>query len=231
MRNIIPNLADSEKRVLETYIGSLDIKPRTTAGSICIATVGLVGSGKTTFCEIASRELPATHVSYAGVKVLLWKSDQPFNADSYRNISLHAVVHVIKNGGNVAVDNDNIEPEKRKYLYDIMKAVGGVPVFVHLNPSIDVIISRIIENTYNAKSIFSNAVCSYDGEYQIRAVTTRIRTFFERLPHHFTWNDRSCRYEPKAIDRILTLSVDTGSPRSETAISTLVKHIRLQHQH
>ncbi len=225
---IIPHLTESEMHMFETYVASLDIQPRTTNKSVCVATVGLVGSGKTTFCKIVSRELPATHIGYDNVKVLLQESEGVFTTDSYRNISLHAIMHIIKNGGNVTVDNDNIESHKRKYLYDLMRANDGSAVFVHLKPSIDVLISRIIDDKYTAESILSNTPCSYGRDHQTRAATARIRALFERLPYHFTWNERSRRWEPKAIDRSLTLSLDTGSQRAESAMVTLVKHIRMQ---
>lgn len=227
---ILPALSEDERRMFDTFKAQLYMPERTNKVPVCIGMVGLVGSGKTTAALSIAVQLPAALVSADAIKILLHETTGTFENESYRKIILNAVMFVLEKGRNVVLDNDNVESDKRRLLTDIALRAGGRALFVHVTTALETIMGRIIDDKYGSESVFSYAPAAYDGgDHHSRAAAARLQTLFNRLPYHYTFNSRHGRWEPKAIDRSLTLTVDMASPRVETALATLSKHIRLQH--
>jgi len=226
---MLPNITSDDVNVLREYVQTLEIFRRTTARPVCIATVGPVGSGKTSVCRAVCDQLPATLVSCDSIKLLIGQTRGMFRKDSHRDIALHALSHIINCGGNAALDNDNVEPEKRRQISNIMKMLHGVPIFVHITTNLDTIIGRIIDEKYTGGSIFGNTECSYEGDYQTRAATTRLQALLHRLPQHYAWSPHSSSWEPRAIDRSLVHTINTASEHADKSIERFATYIRSQY--
>lgn len=217
MRYLV-ELSGSDLEVYHTYVDSLPIALRTTRVSVCIATVGLSGSGKTMFCTAASDMLPATLISSEHIRTLLAEKGGPNHPQSYREIAERAIVHVFEKEGNATFDADNVEPEKRERLKKRLGRAGGALLFVHLTTPLPHILRTMIPQTHDWYETITTCV----------ETRKKIETILERLPLHYTWSPRTF-WEPKAINRSLVLNINTASPKCSESIKRLVKHVRVQY--
>jgi predicted kinase len=164
------------KQVADNFIAQLKITKRETKKPIVIAMVGLIGSGKTTVANELARLIKATVIKNDAIRIALRKNKQAFKPT--RSIARRATLHVLKRGGNVILDSDYVDSEKRKKMKETVKKIQGEIFYIRTIADRDIMIGRLIKAKYNPiRDLFKNSVIA-------------IREMWRRTPHHYRWESK-----------------------------------------
>ena len=177
------SLSKKEVDAQKIFISGFKIKKRKTKRPIIIAMIGLVGSGKSSAAKKLAPLLGATVVEADGVRIALRKKGLSY--DPVRAIINKATLSVIKQGGNVVIDSDLVDPEKRAHLEKEAIRAGIKIVYLRTFCNRDVAIGRLIIAKYFSQKFFGAASSPWKGQY--RAVVVGLREMWRRTPHHYKW--------------------------------------------
>jgi predicted kinase len=158
--------------ITKQFVGSLRIVQRRTKKPIVIAMIGLVGSDKNSVARAIAKSIDATIIGGDKIRIALRKKNQSYTP--VRSIAKEAMIYVVKKGGNVIMDSDFIDQEKRKNLKEKVGKIGAKLFYVRTFAERDVMIKRLIKAEYNNNNLFENS-------------TIAIREMWRRTPHHYRW--------------------------------------------
>ncbi len=190
---------NNKKIINETskqFIDSLRITQRRTKKPIVVAMVGLVGSGKSSVARTIATSTKATIVSGDKIRLAFTKKKQSYI--SVRNIAEKIVFSVLEKGGNVIIDSDFIDKEKRKNLKKRAGKIGAKLFYVRTFTERDVMIKRLIKAKYNNNNLFKNS-------------TIAIREMWRRTPLHYRWiGEGGGRFILRKLRVPFVAEIDTG---------------------
>ena len=184
------DLTPKEHRAQKLFIAKLGMKKRTTNRPVIIAMIGLVGSGKSSAARELAKRIGATVIKSDDIRVELRKLGEPY--ERVRVIAENATLEIVKQGGNVILDSDFIDPTKRASLREKVRGVSAELVFVCTYADFDVMIGHVITATYKdrAGEFFSRSKSKWVGSEQSKAAAVKIREMLRRLPFHYRWQSK-----------------------------------------
>src|SRR3989344_3873559 len=100
----------------------LDVPKRKTKNSVIVATIGLVGSGKSSVAQELARHIGATIIRGDDIRVELRK-----NGSGYERawvIAENVAIGVAECGGNVILDSDFVDAKKRASVRERARRAG-----------------------------------------------------------------------------------------------------------
>ncbi len=164
------------KQVADDFIKQLKVFPRITKKPTAIAVVGLVGSGKSTTAKELARLIKAIVLEDGAIRVILGKKRQSYEPS--RAIVRQATLYVFRKGGNVILDSDFQDPQKRKRIEAVVKKAKGQIFYIRTVADRDEMIKRLINTKYDPnRSILKNNVIA-------------IREMWRRTPLHYRWENK-----------------------------------------
>ncbi len=183
-------LNQKEKRAQASFLKSLKIAKRKTKKPIIVALVGLVGSGKSSIARELAKLIDATIIEGDAIRVCLRKAGERY--ENTQKIGENAIEEVIKRGGNVILDSDFINAEKRKSAQKISAKFGVKLIFVRTYADYDVMVGRVISAKYRNKpnDFFGGASTKSQGSEQSRGVVVKLREMWRRTPNHYRWENK-----------------------------------------
>lgn len=170
-------LSHREEKILNEFISSLLVQKRITKEPIVIAMIGLVGSGKGTVAHELARYMPFTIITNDNIRIRL--RDVGIGYDHVRVMAEHAAEHVLKNGGNVIMDSDYVDAEKRSTLLAIAARQDASVYFIRVYANRDVVLKRLLSKEYTDESFFGGSKTdtgAYDG------MVVALRELWRRTP-------------------------------------------------
>lgn len=150
-----------------------------------IAMIGLVGSGKSTVARELAKKIQATVISNDDIRIYMRKTGAAY--EKARKIAEDVASEITEQGGNVILDSDFIDANKRASIREKAKKAGVRLIFVRIYCDFDVAIGRILSAKYENKpeDFFGGASSEWQGEN--KGAVVKIRELWRRTPHHYKW--------------------------------------------
>ena len=183
-------LTQKERKAQEKFLNGLKIIPRETRKPIIVALIGLVGSGKSSVARGLAGHIGAHIINGDEIRILLRKEGEKY--EGARKIAENATLEIIKNGGNVILDSDHIDPKKRASLREKARKAKVQLFFICTYADIDIMIGRIISADYRNRvdDFFGGASSEWRGSGQSKGVVVKLREMIRRLPLHYNWKNK-----------------------------------------
>lgn len=183
-------LSPKERVAQDAFVAKLVIKKRKTREPTAVALVGLVGSGKSSVARELARHTGATVIAGDAVRVEL--RERGVGYGHVRAIVEHAATEVLKCGGNVVLDSDFIDVQKRADIRKAVRKLNANLVFACTYCDFDVAVGRALAATYRdrAGNFFGSASSTWKGSEQIKGAVVKIREMWRRTPLHYRWVSR-----------------------------------------
>lgn len=220
-------LTPKERRAQDAFLDKLQIKKRKTKKALVVATVGLVGSGKSSVARELAKLIGATVIEGDAIRVELRKQKERY--EGARKIAENATLEVIKQGGNVIFDSDHIDQKKRASIREKIKGSGARLIFVRTHCDLDVVVGRILTASYRnyQEDFFGGASSKWQGSAQSKGVAVKIREMWRRTPHHYRWENKvGGKWILKKLPFAIFAEIDTtGSQDWKKKVERLFKKL------
>lgn len=183
-------LTKKERAAQDAFMTNLKVEKRNTACPVVVATIGLVGSGKSSVARELARHINATVVKGDDIRIELRKQGERY--ERARAIAEDAALEVVKRGGNAILDSDFIDAKKRASLRAKARNAGIRLVFICTYCDLDVMEGRIITATYHNRvdDFFGGASSKWNGSEQSKGAVIKLREMRRRIPLHYRWVNR-----------------------------------------
>lgn len=116
-------LSSNAEKAQEAYLSKLNISECKSKKPTVVAFIGLVGSGKSFVAQALAPLIGATVVAGDAIRIELRKQSEPYKY--VRQIAETVALEVLKRGGNVILDADNIDDKKRASLREKVRKAGA----------------------------------------------------------------------------------------------------------
>ncbi|MCK4553430.1 AAA family ATPase [Candidatus Parcubacteria bacterium] len=182
-----------EQRAQKAFFSTLEVKERTTKQPVIVAIVGLVGSGRSFVAKKLAKHISATVIEGDKIRIELRKQNVSY--EKAQIIAENTIIEVIKRGGNVVVDSDNVTEEKRITLQDITELMGATLFYIRTCMDPDVMFGRIVTALCRdlPDDFFGGASSKWDPEEfleadeQSKGAAVKFREMWRRTPLHYDW--------------------------------------------
>lgn len=183
-------LTKKEQAAQDAFLSKLNTKQRKTEKSVIVALIGLIGSGKSSVAKELAEQIGATVIEGDEIRIELRKQDERY--ERTRAIAENVAIEVVKRGGNVILDSDFIDANKRASLREKTRKAGIKLVFVCTYCDLDITAGRIISAQYRNKvdDFFGGAFSKWTGNEQSRGAVVKLREMTRRLPLHYRWGNK-----------------------------------------
>lgn len=216
-------LTEKEQFAQKLFISKLKIRRRITKKPIIVAMIGLVGSGKSSVAKELAKSIGAIVVESDKIRVQLRKINENYN--HLQQITENITKQIIKKGGNVILDSDFINLEKRQGLNKISKKVKARLINLHVYcveknnkiPGInfDVMIGRIISGSYKLTDFFGGARSAWLGDKKYKGAIVKLREMIRRLPQYYQWENKiSGRWILKRLPIRFFVQINTADEKN-----------------
>lgn len=220
MARKMEKLTELELRAQVLYKNKIAVRKRITKKQVIVGMVGLVGSGKSVVANYLASLIGATVVCEDEIRLELQKQGAGY--DHARLIGENIVEQVIKHGGNLTLDSDFVDKNKRESLRQLAKKAGVQLFFVRTVCDIDVMSQRIREN--DAGEFFNSAGTKSVSKDHGKDV--KFREMMRRLPQHYNWeNADGGRLTPKMMNFVSFAPIDTASEDWQTNVESIAVSI------
>lgn len=210
------------KEVEKNYLESLKISRRRSKNPVAVAMVGLVGSGNSSVARALAPKIGATVVEANHIRVLLRRRKQGY--ESVGKIAEGAAMMILKKGGNVIMDSDFVDPEKRKRFKEKVKVARAKIVYLRTFCDRDILIGRLLNAKYNQNDLYGGASAVWNGKNKPAVVA--IREMWRRTPWHYRWSKGGGgRFLLKNLRIPFLAEIDTGK-NWRKSIPSVVKKIK-----
>lgn len=181
-------LTQKEGLAETAFRAKLSFRPRKTREPVIVALIGLVGSGKTFVAGELAERIGATVIEADDIRTELRRQGRQ-RYEHARAIAENATLEVIRRGGNVVIDSDFVDTNKRASIREKARKAGIRLVFVGVYADLDVIIGRAITSDYRgqANTFFTEASSLWQGNEQSKGAVVKVREMARRLPLHYRW--------------------------------------------
>jgi len=207
-------LSAKELAAQKNYFKQLRIKKHRTSKQMIFCMIGLVGSGKSTVANEIVRLTSATVISGDKARTELRKKKASYQAT--RQITKNLALEVLKQGGNLVIDSDFVDADKRQIAASLAKKSNAKLFYVRAHCQPDIAIGRMISAKYqnNTDDFFGGAASDFQGNAQTKGATVQIREMWRRTPLHYTWSNKDiARWELKKLPCKLLASLDTSNAK------------------
>lgn len=207
-------LSPKAQQAQDAYVSTLNVGERKTKKPVIVGLLGLVGSGKSTVARELEPHIGATIVESDAIRVQLRKVGEPYKY--VRQIAENIALEVIKRGGNVVLDTDQIDEKKRASVREKVRKAGAQLVFIRTYADPDVMFGRMLSAEYrrHPDDFFGGAKTKWkEGTDQQRGAVIKFREAWRRTPHHYRWvNEGGGKWIPKKLPFALFADIDTTNP-------------------
>ncbi len=207
-------LTSKATRAKKAFLASLKIVKRRTKKPVVVAIVGLVGSGKSSVAKELAKKVGATIIEGDAIRICLRKVNERY--EHVAKIGENAALEIIKKGGNVVLDSDLVDPEKRKGLTQIAKKIGVKVIFIRTYADYDMMAGRVISAKYQNRidDFFGGASSAWKGNEQSKGAVVKLREMWRRTPHHYQWENKvGGQWILKKLPFRIFAEIDTSEPR------------------
>lgn len=189
------------QQIQKELMRGLSIKRRHTGPPVIVATIGITGAGASTVARELGRMLGWSVVEKNKIRVKLREEGPGFTPSSTDRVHDAMLHRVLDAGGNVILDSDFIESEKRRKLERFSRTLGARVVYLHLACDRDVMIQRMLRVNYNPRTdVFKSAAIA-------------VREHCRRYPWHYRWSPaQGGRYVPRRPTAKMLATLDTTDP-------------------
>ena len=144
-----PHLESDVRRILESIGPAAAVGPPTL-----ILTVGLPGSGKSTFCRHLAREIDAAVLESDALRRRLFGRPTHLPAESDRLFrAIHAAARrLLAGGASVVIDATNLRETERRPVYALAEEAGARLIVLHFTAPEAVIAERLTRRGAGADS-------------------------------------------------------------------------------
>jgi predicted kinase len=168
---IISTMAQRRRRARETDVARIleslpSLPQHHSEGKSLVLTIGLPGSGKSTFCRRLSPVIDAVLLESDALRRQLF-GHPCYSASESRRLfqAIHEAAGVLlARGSNVIVDATNLEEAHRRPLYAIAAEAQATLVLLHFSTDEEVIAARLEGRAQNRDAL-DNSTAGY-GVYQ-----------------------------------------------------------------
>lgn len=216
-------LSPQEEKILVDYTPHrLDLR-RETKNPVIIAMIGLTGSGKGTVARELAKYFPANIISNDDIRIRLRNAGLSY--DHVRVIAEQTARSILERGGNVIMDSDFIDAEKRATLLAIAEKYAAKVLFIRTYANRDVVLKRLLTKEYPKEGFFGGAKTD-NGEYEGAVVA--LRELWRRTPRHYDWKeDGGGTWTLKKLPIELFADIDTTDETTWKAeVAELAKRIK-----
>ena len=166
------------KEIKSEFIESAKAKGVKTLNPVIVAWVGAVFSGKSTLARDLGRSLGWKVILNDKIRVELREKGKGFNPENVKEIVFAMVVKILKNGGNVILDSDFADKNKRKILEKYARKFRAKVIYLRAFCGRDVAIERLLKIRFNPKTnLFKNSIIA-------------VREYLRRYPWHYNWSKK-----------------------------------------
>lgn len=207
-------LTSKEKTAQDRYLETLNFVKRATETQVIVAMIGLVGSGKSAVAKELARHIGATIIQGDAIRIELRKQHERY--EKAHAIGEHAVLEVLKRGGNVVLDSDFIDAAKRMNIREKARKARVRLEFVRSICDLDVMVGRALSARYrdSADDFFGGAASPWKGSAQTRGAAVKVREMWRRTPQHYRWiNDTGGQWILKKLP-FATTDIDTTDEKA-----------------
>lgn len=173
-------LTEKERAAQDAFMSKLDVVKGKTEKPVVVAFIGLVGSGKSSLAQELAKQIGATVIEGDDIRVELRKQKERF--EKARATAENVAVEVMKQGGNVILDSDFVDANKRASIREKARKVGANFVFVRIHCDIDVMVGRALTAPYSADDFFGGASSKWDGSPESKGAVVKVREMWRRTP-------------------------------------------------
>lgn len=183
-------LTPKELAAQKSSLAKLKMQERKTNKPVIVAMIGLTGSGKSSVAQEFAKHIGGTIIEGDGVRIELRRQGEQY--DRARAIAENIALEVVKQGGNVILDSDFIDPNKRASLREKARKAHIRLVFVCTYADLDVMIGRAIIANYrdSVDDFFGDASSQWKGSEQSKGAVVKVREMLRRIPHHYRWENK-----------------------------------------
>jgi len=201
---------------------------RKTKKPVILAMVGLVGSGKSAIAKELAKLIGAKVIESDRIRVELRKAGKSY--EGVQKIAEDTVRKIIKQGGNVVLDADFVNPKKRADLRKQAKKLGAKLLFIRTYADPDIMIGRVTTARYrdNKEDFFGGASSIWHASEQSKGAAVKIREMWRRTPHHYRWeNKEGGRWVLKKLPFALFSEIDaTDTKHWKVEVKKLAKNLK-----
>lgn len=208
-------LTKKEQAAQNAFMAKLYIGKRKTEKPIIIATIGLVGSGKSSVARELALHIGAAVIEGDAIRIELRKQGERY--ERARAIAENAALDVVARGGSAILDSDFIDAKKRASLREKARTMGVQVFFICTYCDLDVVEGRIITAPYHdrAGDFFGGASSKWKGSEQSKGAVVKLREMRRRMPLHYRWvNKGGGQWIIKNPPCAVLADIDTTDPIS-----------------
>jgi predicted kinase len=219
------NLTPKEKKVLEGLVKKLRVPKRKTDTHCAVGMVGLVGAGVSSVARELARHIGAVVIDADDVRIALRK--QKLGYGRVREIVLELVEQVLVQGGNVVIDSDHIDSDKRNKLKKVAKDRGAEVYFVRTVCNPEVMLGRMMTEHHGSasKDLFQASETGWRGKYG--AAVDKLREFWRRTPLHYFWNSEGGgHWVSKSMSFVYAETDTTDGKKWKTEVKQVVGRLK-----
>lgn len=207
-------LSPKAQQAQDAFLSTLNITERKTKKPIVVGMLGLVGSGKSTVSQELAPLIGATVVDGDAIRIQLRKVSERYKY--VRQIAENVALEVLKRGGNVILDTDQIDDKKRASTHEKVRKAGAELYFVRTSADPHVMLGRMLAASYkkSVDDLFGGAKTNWkDGNEQQTGAVIKFGEAWRRTPNHYRWvNEGGGRWELKKLPFALLADIDTTDP-------------------
>jgi hypothetical protein len=207
-------LTNKELAAQQVVRAKFPIPERKTKKPVIVALIGLVGSGKSSVAHELASLIGATVIEGDAIRIELRKQSAPY--ERARAIAENAVLEIVEKGGNVILDSDFIDPNKRASLREKARKAGAAVHFLCVyTEDLDVQFGRVITADFenNVDDFFGGAKTNWSGSAQSKGAVVKLREMLRRLPQHYRWvNQGGGKWQIKNPPCVVLADIDTTDP-------------------
>ena len=170
MKTIPDKVFDEVKKIYLKQIDIPEIKPEV---QYILATIGLIGAGKTTVVKPLAEKLGLVRISNDEIRKIF--KEEGFGYDRVKKLEFKLVADFLKQEFSVAIDSDCISEESQERIKETKEEFGVKVLWVHINPPEEFILQKLknlksnwlgtaekmIENYYQRKLLHKNLDFSF----------------------------------------------------------------------
>ncbi len=196
------DLSDSQmKKIIHQCDNNLVVPKIKNKDQILLCPVGLVGSGKTTVTKKITKKLNLLRISTDEIRVVLKKKG--FNLLRTVDIAIILTNKYIDKKLSLALDGDAITPEIQKHLAKLAKEKNLVPIWIHINTSEKVILSRMRKNILS--KFFDN---SEKAIFEYKRRKPLHEKYLSKINFFYTFNSSNNNIDKQINDFVKKLRVE-----------------------